>query len=308
MADLISIIIPVYNSEKTLARCLRSVCSQTYSELEIILVDDGSTDNSLKICEDFATNDRRVQVISQKNCGPAAARNTGLKRMHGKYLAFVDADDDVSSVMYEKMLKSLINNKVDMVVCGTNCFDSIHNTTYELEMENKGLLKSSIVKQRITVHNYDCGGGFLWNRLINYDNLKKKNNGPLLFDESLEIFEDKCWIMDVLSLIANVFVMQERLYNYYVNGDSISHKKNLKKDMDYLRGWDKLVDALNRDALLTQEIESKYHQEYLNVLWNYRKEKDELVETRKEFYLNLKKKYPLNMKNIVKAIFLRFYL
>lgn len=91
--DLISVIVPVYNSEKYLKKCLRSICAQSYPHLEILLVDDGSTDQSGGICDDFAGRDRRVRVIHQQNGGEIKARHTGIAHAKGKYLAFVDADD-----------------------------------------------------------------------------------------------------------------------------------------------------------------------------------------------------------------------
>lgn len=106
--ELISVIIPVFNVEMFLARCIDSVIRQTYTRLEIILVDDGSTDNSGKICDEYRLRDNRIVVIHKDNGGLSSARNTGLDVSHGKYIGFVDGDDYISSEMYERLLEGLI--------------------------------------------------------------------------------------------------------------------------------------------------------------------------------------------------------
>lgn len=93
MSDLVSIIVPVYNAEKYLNKCLDSIVNQTYSNLEIILINDGSTDNSLSICNDYTNKDGRIIVIDKHNTGAADSRNEGLKKATGKYIMFVDSDD-----------------------------------------------------------------------------------------------------------------------------------------------------------------------------------------------------------------------
>lgn len=117
MKELISIIIPVYNVEQYIRKCIESVIAQTYTNLEIIIVDDGSTDNSGKICDEFALNDARIRVYHRKNGGAAAARNYGLMHAHGEFIGFVDSDDYIDVDMYETIL-SYMDNDVDIVACG----------------------------------------------------------------------------------------------------------------------------------------------------------------------------------------------
>lgn len=115
---LISIIIPVYNMELYLDQCLNSIVNQTYSELEIILVNDGSTDNSLNIMKKYALEDKRFIIINQDNSGLSAARNIGIDSSHGEYVGFVDSDDWVESDMFECLLKALLENGADISCCG----------------------------------------------------------------------------------------------------------------------------------------------------------------------------------------------
>lgn len=116
---MISVIIPIYNSERYLRRCLSSVSSQTYRDLEIILVDDGSTDTSLPICYEYKRVDKRFIVISQRNAGVSSARNKGLKNASGEYVMFLDSDDYMMPTMCEIMIRAIETQNVDCVICGT---------------------------------------------------------------------------------------------------------------------------------------------------------------------------------------------
>ena len=118
----VSIIIPVYNTEKYLRRCLASVCGQTLREIEIICINDGSKDISLEILKEYAANDDRIVVIDQKNSGVANARNNGLQRATAPYIGFVDSDDYIAPDMYEIMYNTIDEYKVDFIECGIEPF------------------------------------------------------------------------------------------------------------------------------------------------------------------------------------------
>lgn len=115
--SLVSVIVPIYNAEKYLKRCLDSIINQTYSNLDIILIDDGSTDSSLEICREYVWNDSRIQLYCQENRGPSAARNTGLDHMRGEYIVFVDSDDFISLTFVEVLLKQVQVHHVPLVIC-----------------------------------------------------------------------------------------------------------------------------------------------------------------------------------------------
>ena len=114
----LSIIIPVYNTEKYLHRCVDSVLQQNMSDYELILVDDGSTDGSGKICDEYKEKDSRVKVIHTQNQGVSKARNTGLELSSGEYIGFVDADDYIDADMYEKLIEASIDSNADVCCCG----------------------------------------------------------------------------------------------------------------------------------------------------------------------------------------------
>ena len=117
MSELISVIVPVYNVEKYLDKCIQSILGQTYSNIELLLIDDGSTDSSGAICDKYVTQDSRVRVFHKSNEGVSAARNWGLDNAKGEWIAFVDADDWIDSDMYERMYNAAVQNQTDMVSC-----------------------------------------------------------------------------------------------------------------------------------------------------------------------------------------------
>ena len=123
MENLISVIVPVYNIEAYLRKCIDSILAQTYTNLEIILVDDGSTDNSGEICNEYAAKDARIRVIHKGNGGLSSARNTGIDIATGKYIGFVDSDDYLAPDMYEKLLGAIVNNHADISVCNVHHVD-----------------------------------------------------------------------------------------------------------------------------------------------------------------------------------------
>ena len=127
MNDLISIVIPIYNASKYLEKCINSVINQTYKNLEIILVNDGSIDNSLDICNDFKDKDNRIKVISKKNEGVSKTRNIGIDKCKGKYLMFLDSDDYIDEIYVEKMYTYLTKNNLSMVTSSMTLVDVNYN-------------------------------------------------------------------------------------------------------------------------------------------------------------------------------------
>ena len=149
---LISIIIPVYNTEKYLERCLNSLIQQTVKKIEIILIDDGSTDSSGNICDNYAKNHENIKVIHQMNRGQAAARNEGLKIAGGKYIGFVDSDDWVKYDMYETMLEVIENENCDVVECDyiqTDKFTQTTEVVADIEWKKKIFSGDEILREHL---------------------------------------------------------------------------------------------------------------------------------------------------------------
>ena len=156
--ELITVIIPVYKVEAYLEKCVESVRNQTYANLEIILVDDGSPDGCPAMCDELAARDERIQVIHRENGGLSAARNTGLDAAKGRYVAFVDSDDYIASKMFEKLHAALIGARADMAVCDLACVDEQGEPTQLLRPLEPGVINREQVFQRME----SPGGGWRW--------------------------------------------------------------------------------------------------------------------------------------------------
>lgn len=168
--DLISVIIPVYNVERYLNQCIDSVVSQTYHNLEIILVDDGSSDNSGEICDKYAAKDNRIVVIHKTNGGLSDARNAGIKIAKGKYIGFVDSDDWIDSEMYDQLMTSISNSNSDIAICGL--YREYLNKTAYNEILDCGSFSSQVALGKLIdntdIHDHACTKLFkteLWNNI-----------------------------------------------------------------------------------------------------------------------------------------------
>lgn len=216
---LISIIVPIYNAEQFIEQTIRSVISQSYPHFELIVINDGSTDQSESIVSSWLSKDKRISLISKKNEGPSAARNMGLEKANGDYILFVDADD----VLKKGMLAKLIQREVesDMIIFGYEnhySLNSLDNNvilpeiegTYSLDMfiSNFGMLY-----QGNLIH-------YLWNKLYKRDCIE-----GIRFDESIKVGEDLLFNLDVFKRIETVTVDREAYYihNWY-NINSITKK------------------------------------------------------------------------------------
>ncbi len=153
MNSMVTIIVPVYNAEKYLCKCVDSLLSQTLKHVEIILVDDGSTDSSVQICDKYASVDMRVKVLHQQNQGVSVARNNGIKLATGEYIGFVDADDYVEVDMYEKMLESIEKNNADIVIC---TFIGSEQPVFEKKYRTQKDYLVALLKDEFGMGGYPC--------------------------------------------------------------------------------------------------------------------------------------------------------
>lgn len=222
---LVSIIIPVYNVEKYLDKCLTTVVFQNYDNLQIILVDDGSTDNSLSICKRWSNKDERIEVYSKKNGGLSDARNYGLRYAKGEYISFVDSDDWISLNMISKMVNVFSENDVDMVTCQ---FITVNNGNAKLFfhqdkklniIDRKGMFKLLLEDNNMTSH--------VWRKMY------KRNLIPKDVFEVGKNFEDILAMPILVSRCKKIACMNEGLYFYRTsNGKSIVNAISLKNIED----------------------------------------------------------------------------
>lgn len=259
MAD-ISIIIPVYNAEKYLNRCLNSIEFQTYKDYEVIMVDDGSTDSSLQICRDYSQKDNRFRLFHQENQGASAARNTALEKARGKYLCFVDADDCYSTdealqILFEKMEES----DADVCIFSWNIYEAdgkIRTNTFskdEMAGDPETLIKI------LMNGNYQGGGGNPWNKIWRADSLIK--NGVIHeFDADLQIYEDMLWVVQGLEKAKKIVFLNQPLYCYYILEGSISRRGDpLKKGIKYVEGAKRVYEYISLNCYYAKDKASVWY-------------------------------------------------
>ena len=240
MNNLISVIIPVYKVEPYLHNCIDSVLASTYRDLEVILVDDGSPDNCGAICDEYAAKDNRIIVIHQANQGLSAARNAGLAKATGDYIAFVDSDDIVSPVMYEKMLWAMRVTNADMAACEytrtENELDPVCAITKNELFEFNGVSDClSVLTIAPSTRAYTWTFFTVWNKLYRKDKMVE-------FVAGLSPSEDLLFNFQYALKMEKLVVVHRVLYYYRNNASSIMNSPSIDKSVTTVRVWTYLSD------------------------------------------------------------------
>jgi glycosyltransferase involved in cell wall biosynthesis len=247
----ISVIIPVYNVEKYLHRCVDSVLNQTIQDFEIILINDGSTDHSGQICNDFAQKDKRITVIHKKNARVAAARNDGIRSAKGKYVSFIDSDDWIEPEMFQEMLNKAEELNLDFIMCDykkksdeyeEKRTQPIRGGYYSKEDIKNELFQCLIMFDHIefppTISNCVC--------IFNLQYLKTNN---LFYDEDIHYCEDSILGSKIMYHASNFYYLKgQHYYNYFYNQNSTTNTYNDKKWNSYLKINDRLIDYFSRNG------------------------------------------------------------
>ena len=239
MSSLISIIVPVYKTESYLRKCLDSIINQTYENLEIILVDDGSPDNCGKICDEYAASDSRIKVFHQKNAGLSTARNAALKIASGEYVGFVDSDDWIDADMFEILCRGAMEYKADIAICGFYYVDGSGNKFREIREKQSSLygredaLHHLIVDEKFTNH--------IWNKLY-----KKELFDDVHFPQG-RVFEDIATTYKLFEKADRIVFLNSSKYNYQQRDDSIVGAKTVRNEADrcFLL-YERLMDIIKR--------------------------------------------------------------
>lgn len=250
----VSVIIPIYKAEKYIRQCVDSVLAQTYQDMEVILVDDGSPDGCGEICEEYAGKDSRVKVIHQENMGVSRVRNAGLSMVTGEYIQFVDSDDYLEPDMTEKLVLNMEQKKADLVICGF--YEENQNfSRVSTPGEPEGKYNKNTVLENITKNPYSFHYGVLWNKLYRSKYIKD----GLGFPEDMDFGEDFIFNLRYLGKIKEIFVLKEPLYRYIrYNGDSLMYRQTKGKEEKetYLRYLKKrfLIFERYRDFYRSQNL------------------------------------------------------
>ena len=267
----ISIIVPIYNVEKYLTNCIDSILNQTFKDFELILVNDGSTDNSLEICKHYKDIDDRICIIDKKNGGASSARNAGLDIAKGEYIGFVDSDDYIHPQMYELLYNQIIKNKADISMCEFKRVSQFNKK----ELSDKVILNQEveILNNKEAVVKLEEYGSVTyvvaWNKLY-----KKSLFNNIKFKEGI-IHEDEYIIHRLLYQVNKLVYIKKELYFYLQREGSIMDKKLNINSIDYLiSSVDSLLAYSDKIRFFDEKnlinLKEKYEYVYLSkILKNY---------------------------------------
>ena len=254
MENLLSIIIPVYNTEKYLSQCLESVCCQTYKNLEIILVNDGSTDGSGHICEEWSRRDGRIRVIHKDNAGVSSARNDGLEAAMGDFIGFVDSDDWIEPEMYEKLLAVL--DDADMACCGYADYP-LDTLGFSVAKGVKPSASCNPLKAALNIYERDGYFTAIWNKLYRKGSLYKDRE-LIRMDENLSWGEDEVWLAQVLQNISKVNFLPEALYHWRPTEVSATRNSVVTdRQMTLLKAKQRSMEILPQEAELQNLVRAR---------------------------------------------------
>lgn len=233
----ISVIIPAYNAEKTIKTCINSLLKQTFNKFEIIIIDDGSKDNTLKIATKLVEkNPNKVKVLHQENQGVSNARNLGIKNAHTDYITFLDADDYVEQNYLETLIMPFYDRKIQLSICGY--IKENEKTLYKCHYLKTGYVNVESLYEQILINN-DIEG-YAVNKLYNL-NLIKKNS--IFFDSKVKIGEDLLFNIRYLAFVKNIFICELPVYHYIMNEKSATNRTKMGKKFD--QNTLTILDALN---------------------------------------------------------------
>lgn len=286
----ISVIIPVYNTEKYLRQCLNSVVGQTYTNIEIICVNDGSTDSSWQILQEYARLDPRVHTFSQSNSGQGAARNLGIDKASGDYITFIDSDDWYAATFCEKMLSVIEEKSVDFVICAAKVYDE-RRQKYSTGGSYISLGMFSDI-QKIRTRE-DVGAKIFeipvmaWGKIFRADFLQKNK---IRFATSYA-FEDDCFFIDIFLAMKNFTILKEPLVFYRINRKNSVMQSAYKKYLDVIFQLSYQKNAMERNGVY-HEYEKAYLGRLFHILECSQKQIDDIY---KEFFYEKARKLVLSI-------------
>ena len=224
MRPKISIIMPVYNVEKYIRASIDSVLAQTFTNFELIIVDDGSPDNCPSICDEYALSDKRIKVIHKKNGGLSSARNAGIEIAQGEYIQFLDSDDTIVPTALQQLINIIVNNDVDVVVFAVNIYTDGNKQIVKSGPDNSLIIDNTVaIKEQF----HYLTGHSMWNYA--WDKLYKKQlliNNDIKFNSFYDrVCEDSVFLLDLFPYINSIYLENECLHNYYIRENQSVVKK-----------------------------------------------------------------------------------
>ena len=267
MNDLISVIIPVYNASNYLDKCIMSVLNQTYENLEVLLINDGSKDSSLDICYSYEKKDSRVKVITKENEGVSKTRNVGIDNSMGKYLMFVDSDDYLHEKYIEKMYNYLIEKNLSVVTSSMTFVDENYNllSVYSYKNANDILNFKNISIDLVNTSYFNS----VCKMIINSKIIKENK---VYFNEKIKFGEDLLFSFNVIQLANNIGYLNFPGYYYLQNNSSMTHKNSMEIINKYVEDnkyvYDEIGKYINDDILINNKLFTKYNFALLKFIKN----------------------------------------
>lgn len=291
MEDLISIVVPIYNVENYLKKCVETIIGQTYKNLEIILVDDGSTDNSGKICDEMKEIDNRIRVIHKENGGLSDARNVGLDEAHGKYISFIDSDDYIDSNFIETLYKMCIENNAEIAQC------NFRKVGYDFKDKEDEKIETIVKNGKQMIYDIYSGKHMIyivaWNKLY-----KTEIFGDIRYPKG-KINEDEATTYKLFYKANKVAVTNKKLYNDVYRKNSIMNSKYNIKRLDAIWAFEKRIEFFEEknEYKLIELTKVAYTYELMRAYANVK----EYIDNSKDIQLELKNKYKKTAKNLLKS-------
>ncbi len=285
MKELISVVVPIYNVEKYLEKCIKSIINQTYDNIEIILVDDGATDKSGQICDDYEKMDTRIKVIHKKNGGLSDARNAGLKIAKGEYIAFIDSDDFIDKAFIKTLYEMCKKNNAEIAQCK---YRRVGYEKFNIKQESEDKKIETIVKTGKEMF-YDIYTREHMVYIVAWNKLYKKSLFKGIEYPKGKINEDEATTYKLFYKAKKIVVTNQVLYNDVYRKNSIMNKKYNKKRLDGLWALEGRIEFLKEknEKELLKLTEILYTKELIR---NYAKVK-RYIENSKDLQKDLLKKH-----------------
>ncbi|MDF2609787.1 MAG: hypothetical protein K0R92_1261 [Lachnospiraceae bacterium] len=303
----VSVIVPAYNCERTIAQCISSICVQTYNDLEIIAIDDGSSDHTLERLYILQEQDVRLKIIHQENRGVSSARNEGIRASTGEYLTFVDSDDYIESTMIECCMKSLERVDIDISCCG-------------FFVHNKGKIYNVKKYENIICTNLEALNfykpyyyGSMWGKIYKRSILQNNHDELRLLDNDIFYSEDELFWCKAVLAAQNVAHIAQPLYHYIINSNSASHLKMTDKKLTRFEAWNRICEEVRGVPELLQQARCKQFENCVLLLreakgTGYLSDKSEVMEAFVKQYISLYQCSVYKKKKIILWYMLARYL
>ncbi len=250
----ISVIVPIYNADRYLEKCIGSIINQTYKNLEIILIDDGSTDQSSEIAELYAQEDSRIILKRQVNGGESAARNSGLKLATGEYIAFADCDDWIEPDMYESLVREAVKERADIVISGW-----YKDTEYQSnKIRNEKKVREKVFSgETLLRYLYERDSyrefAYMWDKLYKRELFYDEDGEMILFDMDLKLGGDVLCLGRVALRVKRAVYVDEAFYHYVQRKESGCHTEDISRRLDWLQAYIRLI-AIFYEKRINEEI------------------------------------------------------